>query len=187
MVKRAYRFYYDFEKEEAWLNEMARQGWMMNSFFLGVYQFTEGAPGEYIYRIELLPQHARSLESLSYLRFLEEAGVEIVTTWFRWAIYRRKASEGAFDIFSDIDSRISLYRRVSRFLFPISIFEWWVALMQGGNLINALNPHGSSQYPLGFSLFFFLFCALIGIGMFRAAWRSYKNYKRLEKEKQLRE
>ena len=134
MVKRVVRFYFDFEKEETWLNEMARHGWMMNSFFLGLYQFTEGPPGNYIYRIELLPFRAANANILPYLRFLEETGVEVVATWFRWAFYRKKASEGEFDIYTDIDSRIMHYRRVSQFLFPVGIIEWWMALTQGISL-----------------------------------------------------
>ncbi|MCL2352988.1 MAG: DUF2812 domain-containing protein [Firmicutes bacterium] len=187
MVKRVFKLFFDFEKEEAWLNDMARHGWMMDSFFLGVYQFSEGPPEEYVYRIELLPQAAASAGSRPYLRFLEETGAEVVSTWFRWAYYRKKACDGDFEIYTDIGSRIGHYKRVACFMYPVCVLEWCMALIQGINFFMALaDPYGV-HVPAGFSLFFFMFGLLAGIGIFRAARRSQLQYRRLEREKIIQE
>lgn len=50
---RKFRLYYDKEKEEAWLNEMCRQGWAMTKFFLGVFQFMPCEPGKYTYQVDM--------------------------------------------------------------------------------------------------------------------------------------
>ena len=131
MVKRVFKLLFDFEKEEIWLNEMARQGWMMKSFFMGFYQFVQETPGEYIYRIEMLQHLVRNPKNQAYLKFLQNMEVEIVSAWLVWVTYRRKANYGPFDIYSDIDSRIIHYNRISRFLFPLGLIELLIALYQG--------------------------------------------------------
>ena len=51
--------------------------------------FEKGEPGEYIYRIQLLDYPAAHAESAAYLAFLEETGVEVIATWFRWVFLRK--------------------------------------------------------------------------------------------------
>jgi len=187
MAKRVVKFFYDFEKTEIWLNEMARRGWMADSFALGVFKFSEGTPGEYIYRVELLPHLGGSGANSEYLRFLEGIGVEVVAIWVRWAVYRRKVCDGAFDVYTDIDSRIAHYRGVSRFLFPFCFVEWLLALAAGYNFVAALNSADSDLANSFWSLFLFVFAVFIGAAIFRAAWRSRKKYRSLKREKGLLE
>ena len=61
--KVVYRFYSDYEKEERWLNEMASRGWHLVRYRLGGYHFEQGEPGEWIYRIELLPADPQALRA----------------------------------------------------------------------------------------------------------------------------
>jgi hypothetical protein len=104
--------YVDFEKEERWLNEMAAKGLDLVRYSWGTYHFEEGVPGEWIYRIELLPKDPHKPASRDYLDFMADAGVQTVTTYMSWVYFRRPAAEGPFELFSDADSRISHYRRV---------------------------------------------------------------------------
>ena len=46
-----YRCYLDFEKEEQWLNEMAKQGWALTRKFLW-YEFREGVPNDSAIKID---------------------------------------------------------------------------------------------------------------------------------------
>src|SRR5690606_15366944 len=101
MKKTVIKFYSNFEKEEQWLNRMAAQGWHCTDYALGRYVFEKGEPGEYIYRLQLLDYPAAHAESAAYLAFLEETGVEVIATWFRWVFLRKKAADGPFEIFSD--------------------------------------------------------------------------------------
>ena len=47
-----FRMYFDKDKETAWLNEMAAEGYALTSFFAGLYTFDECVPGKYTYQID---------------------------------------------------------------------------------------------------------------------------------------
>ena len=114
---------WEFEKEEKWLNEMSTKGLQLIDVGYCRYTFEEGTPGEYLYRIELLensPQHA---ESISYIHFLEDIGVEHIGSLFRWVYFRKKAADGDFDLFSDIDSRIKHLNRILSFFLSILLLN----------------------------------------------------------------
>jgi len=186
LVKRVFRFYFNYEKEEIWLNDMAQQGWMMKSFFLGLYRFTLEMPGEYIYRIEMLPHLVRNPKNQPYLQFLQDMGIEVISAWFVWVTYRRKASFGPFDIYSDIDSRIAHYSRISRFLFPLGLIELLIAVFQGYSLFIALSGNGYEKQVLP-TVFILLAALCLAFVILSTAWRSRKKSLRLTKEKQILE
>ena len=110
--KFAVRLCWDFENEERWLNEMAAKGWLLTRHSWGTYRFEPGEPGTWIYRIQLLPGRPGSAASREYLSFLPKTGVEVVSTSMNWVYVRRPAALGAFELFSDLESRIAHYRRV---------------------------------------------------------------------------
>ena len=152
MTKLVFRLYFDYEKEEAWLNKMAREGWMLKSFFLGFFRFVKDEPGKYIYRIELLPHHFRSPKNKTYFDFLKDMDVEIISFWVLWVIYRRKTDLGPFDIYSDIESRITHYGRISRFLLPLGLIEVGCAIYMVFSLSE--KPEISELIILSFALIF---------------------------------
>ena len=119
--------YWDFEKEEQWLNEMSAKGMAFTDYSWCRYVFTDTPDNQYIYRIELLENLPTHAESIAYLRFLEENGVECVATYMRWVYLRKPASEGPFDIYTDIDSKIKHYQRVNRFLSTMMFIEFGAA------------------------------------------------------------
>lgn len=130
-----WKAYWDFEKEEKWINEMSAKGMALTDYSWCRYVFTEAPKNEYIYRIELLkylPSHA---ESIAYIRFLEESGVECVATYWRWIFLRKKSSEGPFDIYSDIESKIKHYRRVSALFWTIGALNLFACLF---NIIDGI-------------------------------------------------
>ena len=114
--KVVYRLYMDYEKEERWLNEMASRGWRFTGRRLGGYRFEKGEPGEWFYRIELLPAEPGSAASREYLSLLLDTGADVVSTQARWVYLRRPAALGPFVLFSDLESRIGHYRRVLKLL-----------------------------------------------------------------------
>ena len=186
LVKRVFKLYFNYEKEEVWLNEMARQGWMMKSFFLGLFQFVPGTPGEYIYRLEMLPHLVRNPKNEQYVHFLQDMDIEIISSWFRWVICRRKASDGSFTIYSDIDSRIAHYTRISRFLFPLGLVELIVAGFEGYSLYISLSAYSSENSVLS-TVFVLLFALCFAFLILGTAWRARKKRLLLVKEKQIME
>lgn len=106
------RLILDFEKEEGWLNEMSAKGLHFISYSFPQYLFEEGVPGEYTYRLELLKHHPQHMESQAYIKFLEDTGVECVDTFWNWAYFRKKASDGPFEVYTDYASKIRHYQRI---------------------------------------------------------------------------
>lgn len=107
---------WDFDKEEAWLNEMAAKGLSLISVGWCRYEFENCAPGEYKIRLDFLKNYFQNAENESYIAFLEETGAEQVGAWGGWVYFRKKAAAGDFQLFSDNDSRISYLTRIIRFI-----------------------------------------------------------------------
>lgn len=129
------KFFMDYEKEEQWLNEMSAQGLALTSYSWCRYVFEESGKGEYIYRIELLEENPKAAKSAEYLQFLEETGAERINAnqraWvnMNWIFLRRKASEGPFTIYSDVDSKIKHYQRIQRLWISLAMMELVIGLI----------------------------------------------------------
>ena len=119
-----HKAYWDYEKEEQWLNDMAAKGLALSDYSWCRYAFEETPRGKYLYRIELLENLPSHPESQAYLRFLEENGVEVVTSYMRWVYLRRDAAEGPFDLYTDLDSKIRHYKRILTFWNVMTAVEW---------------------------------------------------------------
>lgn len=169
---------WDFEKEEAWLNQMSAKGMQLIAVGLCKYIFEEELPDKYIYRLELLNNMPAHPESLSYIRFLEETGAEHIGSILRWVYFRKKAEDGAFDLYSDMDSRMKYYKRIISFFISVSLLNLSSFILNLVNSINFKNPISVLCFLL--SLFIFIF---LGIGTINLSSR----VKRLQKEKVIRE
>ena len=97
---------WNFDKEEQWLNEMAAKGLCLVSTGFCKYEFEDCLPGEYQIRMQLLDKLPHHPESQKYIEFLEDTGAEQVGSFTRWVFFRKKASLGDFNLFSDNASRV---------------------------------------------------------------------------------
>ena len=104
---------WDFGKEEAWLNEMALNGWLLEKVGFCRYDFVRCEPGEYSIRLEMRPHDE------AYLAFMEETGAKYVGRMVQWIYFRKKTADGPFDLFSDIDSKIDHLDRIGQSLAMI--------------------------------------------------------------------
>ncbi|MBQ6595381.1 MAG: DUF2812 domain-containing protein [Clostridia bacterium] len=119
-----------FEKEEDWLNEMAMNGWLLDGVGFCTYHFVRCEPGEYSIRLEMHPYDE------AYLSFMKETGAEYIGRMMMWIYFRKKTTEGPFELFSDIDSRIRHLDRIGKMLTAIG----------GANLlIGIANTFGPSR------------------------------------------
>jgi hypothetical protein len=129
------------------------------------YVFEDGEKGKYIYRLEMLENHVSSPESISYIKFLEETGVEFVGSVFRWSYFRKKAEDGIFDIYSDIPSRMNHYRRIQSLFLVVFFLNLTISIT---NFMNYLNNsrHSSLLYVsiLNFSVAMLLLVGICVIG-----------------------
>lgn len=171
---------WDFEKEEKWLNEMAAKGMLLTDVGFCRYVFQEGTPGEYQYHLEWLENFPGHPESIAYIQFVEETGAEHVGSFKKWVYFRKRTTEGAFNLFSDLDSRITHFRRVTRLVGLL----WFVPLAYVSSL--AWHCIGLGYVPEPFMFMFGLhggLLLLLGFGFFK----SLGVYRRLKKERLIQE
>ena len=119
-----FKLYYDKDKETVWLNKMASEGWALKSFFAGFYKFEPCRKGEYIYQIDF------GAVSEEYRELMQELGVEIVVLWGYWIILRKRAADGPFELYTDVDSQIEHYKKIRRMLKVATIIELLVLFME---------------------------------------------------------
>lgn len=180
-----HRLIWDFEKEERWLNEMAAKGINFIDFTFARYLFEKGKPGEYIYRTELLPHPVSHPESQAYVEFMESVGVELMGKWMNWAIFRKKASDGPFEIFSDYASKIIHYRRVYSLFGILGIVN---LLAFAYNIVFGF--YAGYKYNNNYLAYIFplvLINGALGVGLCCLAANYLGKVRRLKKEKQLHE
>lgn len=168
---------WDFEKEEKWLNEMSLKGLQLVAVGFCKYVFEEDIKGVYTYRLELLEELPSNTESIAYIRFLEETGVEYIAAVIRWAYFRKKVDDGAFEIYSDIESKINHYKRIRTLLIVVTPINLW----SGFNNLNKFIELKTSAI-LGSSVSFIV-TLLLGVGIFKVS----KQIRKLKKEKVIRE
>lgn len=126
MIK--FRLMFDKDKETAWLNEMVNEGWAMTGFCAGFYTFEKCEPGKYVYQIDFGEKFSSVTED--YREFMKEAGVEIVQCWGYWVIVRKLASEGEFELYTDVDSSIEHYTKIRKMFKVVGIFEVLLTIVE---------------------------------------------------------
>lgn len=175
------KVFIDYEKEEEFLNDMSLKGWALKRYTWCKYTFEEAPKGKYIYRLELLDNLMSHPDSQKYIQFMEETGAEFVTSYIRWAYFRKDALDGEFTIYSDIDSKLNHYKK---------IFSFFLILTGINVLIGAMNMyHGfkaviSGRPPVNtFACLISFITVAFMVGF--AVLPMYKKIEKLKKEKEV--
>lgn len=103
-TKRVFRVFYDPTKEEAWLQEMADQGWAFERATNALYIFRQCTPNTYIVKSAL----AENFEEKAHVEeMLADSGATIcqIKNPFPWIYAIRDKSLGDFEINSTADSK----------------------------------------------------------------------------------
>lgn len=116
-----FRLLFNKDEEVEWLNEMSGRGWALTGYFLGFYSFVRCEPGEYVYQVDFSDKFGRV--STDYREFMAETGVEIVEIWGWWVILRQKASQGEFQMYTDVESRIGHYTKIRTMFKAVTAVE----------------------------------------------------------------
>lgn len=135
-----FKWYFDKDKEEEWLNGMCSKGWAMTKFFLGVYTFVPCEPQAYTYQIDM-PVTAGKLGlwgegKQEYLAFMEAVGAEHVCSWGFWTFFRKETAQGDFQMYTDAESRIWLYQRIRRLFLAVGLYDLSVSALDTYNFWN---------------------------------------------------
>lgn len=123
-----FRLMYNKDKETEWINDMSAKGYAMTGFCAGFYFFDPCEPGKYEYQVDFSEGFFKV--SQDYREFMTEAGVEIVCLWGPWVILRKRASEGAFQLYTDVESTIEHYEKIRRMFKVAALLEALCFIMQ---------------------------------------------------------
>lgn len=123
-----FRLYFDKDKETAWLNEMAAQGYALTSFFAGIYAFDTCAPNKYTYQVDFCDKFGNVSED--YREFMKDNDIEIVQIWGFWIFLRKRNADGPFELYTDIDSSIEHYTKIRNMLKGASILMIFCFLLE---------------------------------------------------------
>lgn len=172
-----------FEKEEKWLNEMSAKGMQLVSVGFFRYEFEQGTPSEYIYRLEFLDKLPLNAESVAYIKFMEETGVDHIGSFFRWAYFRKKTTDGPFELYSEISSKIKHYKRINFIFNYLIVMELTIAIIEFWKAWNEYMSYGH------WILFTFLgvFLSVLTIIIFFIGRPIRKTLNALKKEQMVRE
>ena len=166
MIK--FRWYYDKDDEEKFLNDMSAKGYAMKRFFLGIYWFDKCNPNEYTYRVDII-NDKNKLEKKEFYDIVNETGAELVQTWGIWAFFRKKGSN--FELYTDNESRINQYKRINRAFLSVGIFEVLLTI----NLLYNCFAHDIKS-----SIHIAILAIILDITIF---YQSYKCIKKISKLK----
>ena len=179
MIKKVFKCYTDYEKEEKWLTQMAKEGWLFEKYTFLRYTFRKSDITDYVYRIELLDQWIRSRKSQEYIRFLDEMGVEFVDSWVGWAYFRKRSSDGEFDLYTDYDSKIKHNNRLLTLYWLLAFCNFTA----GFNNIFLFSRTGHWGFNFYIGILGLVVCSMLSA----LAYRTWKRIRKLKKEKELKE
>lgn len=116
-----YKFFLDFEKEEKWLNQMAKQGYDLTGKSLG-YRFHKATPKDTVIRIDYRT-FKRKEDFEDYRMLFRDSGWEHVagTKSSGTQYFRKVEGDDEEDIFSDIPSRAVRYKKLSHMSLTLAI------------------------------------------------------------------
>ena len=123
-----FRLYFNKDKETTWLNNMAKEGYALTKFFAGFYTFEACEPGEYEYQIDFGDKMYAVTDD--YREFMEENNVEIVCLWGYWVFLRKRASEGKFVLYTDVESSIEHYTKILKMFKVVTAIELICFIME---------------------------------------------------------
>jgi len=168
-------FAWQDQEEQHWLEQMAAEGWLLNSIFFLLYEFTYGEPGEYIYRIDykLTPDK----DMYEYKEIFAQGGWKHVCSFSGWQYFRIPKEEYSTDIYTDAASRIEVLKRRLALAFIIALPSFIFLFI--------LRPYQITSYGSVLQIFLgllsiFMLIVLILLGVL--IYKLYQHIRKLEKE-----
>jgi hypothetical protein len=185
-----WKYFIDEEKTETWLNGLSAVGLQCvgTSCLMHNYIFEQGRPGEYTYRITIMEHGMEHADTVRYLAFLLENGIEYVSHGYRHFILRKKTADGPFELYTD---RASLIRSYKIFM-NTSVLTAVILLIIGGingyiTVLHILRAHAFAGVMTIVNGFGAVFCLIIMLAMLEQCHRYAARIKRLKREGEIHE
>ena len=157
------------EEMERYLNKMSHEGWQCCEIVRDELRFVRGEQDEYIYRVQYFYE-SRDGEKDDYLRTLGETGAALVGEYGEALILRKKTSDGAFELYSDLDSKIAaLEKRRSHYrsgmIGALVMLLMWVEVNYRSISCNGFEGWLETQTPVNMVLTVLIVAGLLAGGI----------------------
>ncbi len=131
------KFFFRFEKEEAWLEAMSASGWHLISASYGLYKFQDGKPEKRVYKIDCR-NISKQADLVDYVSLFTDSGWTSISAKKNMGNYYfySMADQPGKDIFSDKVSRAGRYLRYAQLtgMSLIPMIPIYVSLFATGAL-----------------------------------------------------
>ena len=107
-------WFVDFDKEEKWLNKMARKGRAFQSVHGFFYCFGECKPGEFIYQIDFDEKESKNGAG-DYVAFRSSCGDQLVDKHKSKIYWRRETASGPFESENNVAAKLRLTNKAFNF------------------------------------------------------------------------
>lgn len=157
------------EEMERYLNKMSHEGWQCCEIVRDELRFVRGEQDEYIYRVQYFYE-SRDGEKKDYLRTLGETGAALVGEYGEVLILRKKTADGAFELYSDLDSKIAaLEKRRSHYrsgmIGALVMLLMWVEVNYRSISCNGFEGWLETQTPVNMVLTVLIVAGLLAGGI----------------------
>jgi hypothetical protein len=129
VTKVEYRLFFawDEEQEQAYLEQRAREGWLLTSYMPLRYTFRQAEPGEYIYQLDYSSESASAYEERRQV--ITSFGWEHVLDYLGWRYYRaRRGDVEAESLYTDAESLGYKYNHLLRMFIILAAVNFGAAM-----------------------------------------------------------
>lgn len=105
--KMAINWFIDFDKEEKWINDMAKSGWALWHINGVIYRFKKCEPNEFIYQIDFDEQTSKDGVD-DYVTFRSSCGDQFVHQWKEKIYWKRATTSGSFEAENNVAAKLRL-------------------------------------------------------------------------------
>ena len=133
------------EEMERYLNKMSHEGWQCCEIVRNELRFVRGEQDEYTHRVQYFYE-SRDGEKDDYLRTLGETGAALVGEYGEALILRKKTADGAFELYSDLDSKIAALEKRRSHARNMMLGALVLVLLRGEYAYKAISQYGFSNW-----------------------------------------
>lgn len=125
-----FKLFLDKDKEEKWLNELAKNHLALESFIIGFYFFKK-SDVIWEYKVDIYRKSLGNRDD--YIKFIEDTGAQLVLNYGFWMIFKRDSSFGEFELYTDTKSQLQQYNAIRNAFTIVLLIELFAI---GINLIH---------------------------------------------------
>lgn len=172
-------FAWEDEKEEKWLEQMAADGWHLESVGPFVYKFHRNAPERVVYRLDY--KYTIDKDYSEYSSIFRASGWELVARMSNWHYYRIKPENtNSPEIYNSGRAKAQKYRRLLIGLLPL-LPIYMVIFNPAMDMFRSSGSSTSPVFSLVIEIFLGVFCLFFVYAVIRL-WFKIKKLESKNKE-----